>query len=89
VKEPPGIMSNPRTILLQEGENDGCVLRRVQADNVSNNTSLLFNVGSRNTSKDQNNSSMHCGSCDSFVVPDLEDDYSSSMCKLTEVFNNH
>jgi hypothetical protein len=46
-------------------------------------------VGSRNTSKDQNNSSMHCGSLDSFVVPDLKDDHSSSTCKLTEVFNNH
>jgi hypothetical protein len=89
VKEPPGITPNPRTILLQEGENDVCVLRQVQATDVSNNASLLFSVGSRNTSKDQNNSSMHCGSLDSFVVPDLKDDYSSSACKLTEVFNNH
>jgi hypothetical protein len=70
VKEPPRIMPNPRTIFLQEGENDGCVLRQVQAANISNNDSLLFSVGSRNTSKDQNNSSMHCGSLDSFVVPD-------------------
>jgi hypothetical protein len=31
---------------------------------------------------------MHYGSLDSFVVPDLNDDYSSSTCKLTEVFNN-
>jgi hypothetical protein len=45
-------------------------------------------VGSRNISKDQNNSSMHYDSLDSFVVPDLNDDYSSATCKLTEVFNN-
>jgi hypothetical protein len=89
VKEPPGIMQNLRTVLLQEWENNGCVLRRVQAASVSNNASLLFSVGSRNTSKDQNNSSMHCGSLDSFVVPDLKDDYRTSTCKLTEVFNNH
>jgi hypothetical protein len=46
-------------------------------------------VGSRNTIKDQNNPSMHYGCLDSFVVPDLKDDYSSSTCKLIEVFNNH
>jgi hypothetical protein len=89
VKEPLRIMPNPRTVLLQEGENHGCVLRRVQAANVSNNASLLFSVGSRNTSKDQNNSSMHCGSLDSLIVPDLKDDHSSSTCKLAEVFSNH
>jgi hypothetical protein len=65
------------------------VPRLVQAANVSNNASLLFIVGSRNTCKDQNNYSMHCSSLDSFVVPDLKDDYSSSACKLLEVFNNH
>jgi hypothetical protein len=32
---------------------------------------------------------MHCGSLDSFVVPDLKDDHSSSTCKLSEVLNNH
>jgi hypothetical protein len=89
VKEPLEIMPNPRTVLLQDGENDGCVLHRVQATNVTNNACLLFSRGSRNTRKDQNNSSMHCGPLDSFIVPNLKDDHSSSTCKLTEVFNNN